>query len=147
MSSPAPSRPRNDLIDTLLHPATRQPVSSVPPAFPGDRSRSLEEMGAELRARAAIGLRKCGSSSPDERPSKKRAKRAYEHAVEASGGASAVARESVCDESAVRLRVEHPKRHPQLAHCYELAAAGMAIVITDLVEAMEEKLRGAARVG
>lgn len=89
-------------------------------------------------------LRKCEPSSAC--PYKTRAKRLYEELVERNGGYLPTARLEDVDESTVRLRVHHPKKHPPLGAIYSMTPEQMRRAAEDILDAADEKER-VRRVG
>lgn len=51
LPNPSGTFSRDPMLESLLRdPAPERPISSVPPALPGERHRSLDEMAADLEA-------------------------------------------------------------------------------------------------
>jgi len=106
-----------------------------------DRIDALLQEVAELRK---AEMRKCEASPAD--PCVVRAKELYATAVVIAGGASAVAAEEDCSESAVRRRVENPRLAVHLAHVITMPAASIEYLSRELGRIASEK-RGMRRAG
>jgi hypothetical protein len=140
---PTPVR-RDPLLDELSGPPTpRKPVSSSPPAFPGDRHRTFEELCADTLAGAHELRAKALSREPSRvEQCNVQAREIYAEAVRISGGASSVSDDERCDESAVRRRVDNPKLYPNLAQCIAgLSPEALAFLGTKFVELGKQKKR------
>lgn len=150
-----PARRIDALVDELIEgPVTpRRPVSSAPPAFPGDVSRSYEEVTAP-RGRSGAHhlsvdeiysgalreaddlLRKTDDDSSKLwiRACNDRARQLYAMFVAESGGGRQVARNESCDESMVRRRMRDAGLWVNLAQVLAggsprgLAALGKALI-------------------